>query len=293
MATLFETVFTGADQVVAAAEGAVEEASKKYSDMQTVSFPDTAYYLTLNYGFSGNRVTTVGDMKSQLKWINGELVHENRTSDVFRSGIATACAAELIEACKYIEGTPVSRELLWGHFTDAEVVAVGNLLTSGAVKGIAVIINAAPSQDEAVALVRGYQEKGVCVFLVGDVIDQILDAGIETGFDAGILPLGYDLTSVIHVVSVSVRAAFVLGGVEAGDYDGICDFTIDNIPAFVNAFGPLDAMTVACGAGAIALGYPVITNQVVPFWSVPESLLMQPDVSRFIATSLEARGIEA
>ena len=62
------------------------------------------------------------------------------------------------------------------------------------------------------------------------------------------------------------------------------------VPAFVNAFAPLDPVIVACGAGAIALGFPVITNEDT--FKVPKSLIVQPDVSKFNATSLEARDIK-
>ncbi len=49
-------------------------------------------------------------------------------------------------------------------------------------------------------------------------------------------------------------------------------------------------MIVACGAGAIALGFPVITNGRT--FGVPKSLIVQKDVTKFNATSLEARDIK-
>ena len=51
-------------------------------------------------------------------------------------------------------------------------------------------------------------------------------------------------------------------------------------------------MIVACGAGAIALGFPVITNEQENIFRVPKSLIVQPDVTKFNATSLEARDIK-
>lgn len=63
-------------------------------------------------------------------------------------------------------------------------------------------------------------------------------------------------------------------------------------PAFVNAFKPLDDVVVACGAGAIALGFPVVTNETENIFRVPKSLIVQEDVSKFNATSLEARDIK-
>ena len=67
---------------------------------------------------------------------------------------------------------------------------------------------------------------------------------------------------------------------------------MQRVPAFVNAFAPLDDVIVACGAGAIALGFPVITNETENIARVPKSLIVQEDVSKFNATSLEARDIK-
>ena len=69
-------------------------------------------------------------------------------------------------------------------------------------------------------------------------------------------------------------------------------YTMDRVPAFVNAFKPLDDVIVACGAGAIALGFPVVTNETENIFRVPKSLIVQEDVSKFNATSLEARDIK-
>ncbi len=53
-------------------------------------------------------------------------------------------------------------------------------------------------------------------------------------------------------------------------------YTMDRVPAFVNAFAPLDDVVVACGAGAIALGFPVITNdETENIFRVPKSLIVQ------------------
>ena len=99
------------------------------------------------------------------------------------------------------------------------------------------------------------------------------------------------MTSVIHVVSVALRAALIFGNVTPGDAANLMKYTFERVPAFVNAFAPLDDVIVACGAGAIALGFPVITNQE-GVSTVPKSLILQPDVSKFNATSLEARDIK-
>ena len=106
------------------------------------------------------------------------------------------------------------------------------------------------------------------------------------------VPLGRDVTSVIHVVSVALRAALIFGNITPGDAGNLMKYTMERVPAFVNAFKPLDDVIVACGAGAIALGFPVITNETENIFRVPKSLIVQEDVSKFNATSLEARDIK-
>ena len=112
------------------------------------------------------------------------------------------------------------------------------------------------------------------------------------GYNLRIVPLGKDVTSVIHAVSVAIRAALIFGNVTAGDAGALMTYTKDRVPAFVNAFAPLDDVIVACGAGAIALGFPVITNDDKDVPAIPKSLIIQKDVSKFNATSLEARDIK-
>ena len=45
--------------------------------------------------------------------------------------------------------------------------------------------------------------------------------------------------------------------------------------AGINAFAPVDDMTVACGAGAISLGFPVVTNETENMWRVPKKMCIR------------------
>ncbi|MFR7831235.1 MAG: hypothetical protein ACLU3F_07580 [Blautia wexlerae] len=96
--------------------------------------------------------------------------------------------------------------------------------------------------------------------------------------------------SAVASVASSV-AALIFGNVKPGDAATLMDYTMKRVPAFVNAFAPLNDVIVACGAGAIALGFPVITNQE-DVARVPKSLICQKDISKWNATSLEARDIK-
>lgn len=289
--TLFETVFSGNDAVYGLTEGAINAAIEQHGADKAVSFPNTAYCLPCYYAVTGVKVKTLGELKEALGVVKTLMTRELRLNDVFMSGVATALCAEFIEVLKYIDGAEPYTEPCYGHLADAVIRELGVPLVTGDIPGVAVILGSAPTKEEAVALVKSYQAQGILVTLVGGVIDQVAEAGMKTGANLRVIPLGKDVTSVIHVVSVALRAALIFGNVTPGDAANLMKYTFERVPAFVNAFAPLDDVIVACGAGAIALGFPVITNQE-GVSTVPKSLILQPDVAKFNATSLEARDIK-
>lgn len=290
--TLFDRVFSGNDAVYGLTEGAIDAAIAQHGEDKAVSFPNTAYSLPCYYGVTGIKVTTLKELKEALGVVKTLMTREKRLNDAFMSGVATALCAEFIEVLKYIDGAEPYAEPCYGHLGDATIRELGVPLVTGDIPGVPVIIGAAPSADEAVELVKSYQAQGQLVTLVGGIIDQLEEKGYKTGANVRVIPLGKDITSVIHVVSVAVRAALIFGNIEPGDAAGLMKYTFERVPAFVNAFGPLDDVVVACGAGAIALGFPVITNETENIFRVPMSLIVQEDVSKFNATSLEARNIK-
>ena len=288
--TLFERVFNGNDAVYGLTEQAIDAAIAQHGEEKAVSFPNTAYCLPCYYAVTGVKVTNLKELKEALGVVKTLMTREPRLNDAFMSGVATALCAEFIEALKYIDGATPYEEPLYGHLADAVIRELGVPLVTGDIPGVAVILGAAPTAEEGVALVKSYQAQGILVTLVGGIIDQCAELGYKTGANVRVIPLGKDVTSVIHVVSVAIRAALIFGNVAAGDAAALMEYTMKRVPAFVNAFAPLDPVIVACGAGAIALGFPVITNEDT--FKVPKSLIVQPDVSKFNATSLEARDIK-
>ena len=244
------------------------------------------------YSVTGTKITTLKEMKEALGVIKSLMTRERRLNDAFMSGVATALCAEFVEALKYIDGATPYEAPCAGHLPDAIIRELGVPLVTGDIPGVAVILGSAPSADEGVALVKSYQEQGMLVTLVGGIIDQVVEKGMKTGANVRVVPLGKDVTSVIHVVSVALRAALIFGNIKPGDAANLMKYTFERVPAFVNAFKPLDDVIVACGAGAIALGFPVITNDMEFTPSVPKSLIKLDDVSKFNAASLEARDIK-
>ena len=290
--TLFDRVFGGNDAVYGLTEAAIDGAIAQYGADQAVAFPNTAYSLPCYYAVTGTKVTNLGELKEALGVVKTLMTREKRLNDAFMSGVATALCAEFIEVLKYINGAEPYSEPCYGHLADAIIRELGVPLVTGDIPGVAVILGSAPSKEEAVELVKSYQAQGILVTLVGGVIDQCVEAGLKMGNAVRIVPLGKDVTAVIHVVSVALRAALIFGNVTPGDAGSLMKYTFERVPAFVNAFKPLDDVVVACGAGAIALGFPVITNETENIFRVPKSLIVQEDVSKFNATSLEARDIK-
>jgi len=297
MKTLFQRVFDGNDSMYALAEKAVAEAMEKLGPDAPVSFGDTAYSsLPCLYAMTGRKVATMGEVKDALEnTVKPFMTRDHFTKDIFTSGVATALSAEIIELTKWaINGGCPYEDPIMGHFTDAQVRELGVPLVTRDIPGVAVIIGAAPSADEGVELVKEYQSQGIFVTLVGGIIDQCIEKGMKLGFNVRCVALGRDLSSVSHVVSVALRAAIIFGSTEPGNYDAMWRYTMDRVFAFVNAYAPVDDMTVACGAGAIQLGFPVITNDTREnnMFAIPKSIVIQENTKDFNATSLEARDIK-
>jgi acetyl-CoA synthase len=290
--TLFDRVFNGNDAVYGLTEQAIDAAIAQNGEDKAVSLPDTAYGLPCYYAVTGVKVTNLKEMKEALGVVKTLMTRENRTHDIFMSGVATALCAEFIETLKYIDGAQPYEQPLYGHLADAVIRELGVPLVTGDIPGVAVILGSAPTVEEGVALVKSYQAQGILVTLVGGICDQVAEAGMTTGANVRVIPLGKDVTAVIHVVSVALRAALIFGNITPGDAGALMEYTKERVPAFVNAFAPLDDVIVACGAGAIALGFPVITNDSENIARIPKSLIVQEDVSKFNATSLEARDIK-
>lgn len=287
---LYNIIFTGSEQALAAAKGMLDETIEKYGRNHKVAFPDTAYSLPCIYAATGQKINTLADLESALGIVESLVNRIHLLEHAFNAGIATALSAEVIEALKYSTMETPYSEPCAGHISDPVIRSLGVPLVTGDIPGVAVVLGECPDSETASKVIKDYQSKGLLTFLVGKVIDQALEAGVKMGLELRVIPLGYDVTSVIHVVSVAVRAALIFGGLTPGDLNGLLEYTAKRVPAFVNAFGPLSELVVACGAGAIALGFPVITDQTV--LEVPMNLLTQKDYDKFVATSLEARNIK-
>ena len=289
---LIDRIFNGNDAVYGLTCQAVEGAIAQHGADKAVEFPHTAYCLPCYYAVTGVKVKTLGEMKEALGVIKSLMTREHQLDDALMSGVATALCAEFIEVLKYLDGAEPYSEPYYGHLPDSIIRELGVPLVTGDIPGVAVIIGSAPTAQEGVDLVKSYQAQGILVTLVGGIIDQAQELGLKMGYNVRIVPLGKDITSVIHVVSVALRAALIFGNVTPGDASALIKYTSERVPAFVNAFKPIDDVILAAGAGAIKLGFPVISNEDENITEVPGALIACPNVADFNKVSLEARNIK-
>jgi acetyl-CoA synthase len=297
MKLLFNRVYDGADEMYALAEKTLNETLAELGEAAPINMPNTAYFLANHLTYLTKKITTMGELAASLpevrSWIAGEQARaKHRLDDAFRTGYGTFMAAELIEACKYAKNPRPYGDDYWGHLSDAEVRELGVPLVTGDIPGFVVIIGPAPSDEEAAELIKGYQSRAIFVFLIGGIIDQARRMNINMGFPVRVVPVGPDIWAVTHIISLVNRAAMIFGAVQPGDREAFDHYSFHRIRAFVNAFAPVADIVVACGGGAIAMGFPVITNDVNDMWKVPKSLVIQENTKDFIETSLEARDIK-
>ena len=289
---LINRIFNGNDAVYGLTVQAVDDAIQKHGADKAVGFPHTAYCLPCYYAVTGVKVKTLGELKEALGVVKTLMTRNHELDDALMSGVATALCAEFIEALKYLDGAEPYSEPCYGHLADSIIRELGVPLVTGDIPGVAVILGAAPTAQEGVDLIKSYQKQGILVTLVGGIIDQAAELGLKMGYNVRIVPLGKDVTSVVHVVSVAIRAALIFGNVTPGDAGALLTYTKDRVPAFVNAFKPIDDVILAAGAGAIKLGFPVISNEDQNIVEVPGALIACPNVADFNKVSLEARNIK-
>ena len=291
MSVLTDLIYGGSNTVAGLVEGAVNAAIEKHGADKEIAFPDTAYYFPTIYAATGVKVKTLGDLPACVGVLKSLITNQEDLGQALNAGLATAVGAEIIEGLKYLEAEPFANESGIGFVPDPIIRSLGVPLVTGDIPGVAVVLGKAENAADVINVVKDYQSKGIMTFLVGDCIEQVAE-GVKMGLEFRVIPLGHDVTSVIHVVTVAVRAALIFGNVQPGDLAGLLKYTSERVPAFVNTFGAIDAVVVSAGAGAIALGFPVIVDIDLGENQVPGALVSVCDHANTVATSLELRNIK-
>jgi len=293
MSVLTDLIYGGSNAVAGLTEGAVNAAIEKYGADHPIAFPDTAYFFPTIYAATGVKVKTLGDLVPCVGVLKSLITNQEDLGQALNAGLATAVGAEIIEGLKWAESAePYANESGIGFVPDPVIRSLGVPLVTGDIPGVAVVLGKAEDPADVVKVVKDYQSKGIMTFMVGDVIEQCIEGGVKAGLEYRVVPLGHDVTSVIHVVTVAVRAALIFGNVQPGDLAGLLDYTKNRVPAFVNTFGAIDAVVVSAGAGAIALGFPVVVDIDLGENQVPGALESVCNHDETVKKSLELRNIK-
>ena len=293
MSVLTDLIYGGSNAVAGLTEGAVNDAIAKYGADKEIAFPDTAYFFPTIYAATGVKVKTLGDLPACVGVLKSLITNQEDLGQALNAGLATAVGAEIIEGLKYIDGAnPYENESGIGFVPDPVIRSLGVPLVTGDIPGVAVVLGKADNAEDVVKVVKDYQSKGIMTFLVGDVIEQCAEGGVKMGLELRVIPLGHDVTAVIHVVTVAIRAALIFGNIQPGNLAGLLDYTKNRVPAFVNTFGAIDSVVVSAGAGAIALGFPVVVDIDLGENQVPGALESVCDHAETVKKSLELRNIK-
>lgn len=286
----------GANALVMEADLLLQKALAEKGADAAVSFPNTAYFLPTILGMTGIEVRTLKDLKPVMEHAR-KLLHpipspHNWTpylGETLDSGMATLLAAETIEAIRFVYGLQPEkfpgielaggtmysqnggdlRDHLNGPIDDVQLRSWGIQLVDGRMPGFAAIVGAAKSNEVAVKIVRELQRRNILIFLSGNVngrsiIHQLVEEGVELGYDTYTIPFGTDTISAIYALGFATRSALTFGGLKPGQARDILLYNRERVFAFVLALGEVDDLKYAAAAGAINYGFPVIADTVIP-----------------------------
>jgi len=281
----------GANRIVQEADDLLQKTIVELGPDAPVQFPNTAYYLPVIYGFTGIEVTKLSDLVPVLE-ISRSLLHPDPDGhtwlpylgETLDSGVATLFAEEAIEGIRHARGeqpepipglmlsgceSPDDSGYANGPIGDTQFRSWGIQMVDGTMPGFAAIVGAAKSNEAAVSIVRELQKRGLLVFLSGNVngvsiIDQLMEEGVEMGYNVNLVPFGRDTISAIYALGYATRSALTFGGLKGGQTKKILLFNKYRTFAFVLALGEVDDLKYASAAGAISYGFPTIADTVIP-----------------------------
>lgn len=278
----------GAHKLVERAENDLKKAIKAKGKEAPIAYPSTAYYLPIILLFLGQKVEKLGDLEYSLqeaRKLLGNIPSDDLwlpyLGETLDSGVATLIAEETIESLKYVNGSnPV--EGIWLGFTNDNILRLqGIKLVDGRMPGFVALAGCTETNEQAVKLIRGFQERSILVFMAGNskgraIAEQLDEEGIEMNWDTFLVPYGKDITAAIHALNFAARAAMTFGGIEPGNFKAAREILLynkDRVYAFVMALGSDDGVDdkqlitdekYASAAGAINFGFPVISDVNIP-----------------------------
>jgi acetyl-CoA synthase len=309
----------GAYNIVSQVEGEYKKALETFNADTKVGFPNTAYYLPVIYSLIGTKVEKLEDMKKVLETVRKLLPPHIKGSNhlpylgpLLDAGMAALFSFELREALRYLNEPDFylhSEEIdeeagkIWlGAADDTVFRKRGVEFVDGSAPGFAAIVGAAPDPETAKMIVEDYQKRSLYIFLAAQqnntsVAQQLLQAGVQIGWNTRIVPFGPYISSAIFALGFANRAAMAFGGVQPGDYKRMLLYNKNRIFAFVNALGEVGTDWAAAAAGCVNWGFPTIADTDIPE-VLPTGICTYEHVvanvphSEMVQKSVEVRGLK-
>jgi len=314
---VFSKVIRGAHAWVEQAEGALQAAIAEQGADRPVGWgTQTSYFLPMSYALMGLEAKTLGDMTAQLaharellRPVPAQAQWLPYLGDGLDAGVAAMLATEVLVALRTSNGyqTPPGWQ---GFISDTIMRELGIQLVDGRMPGFALILGPAPSTEIAVQTVRELQKRSILTFLCANrggrtAREQMIEGGVlkedaplKECWDQYVVPVGPDSLDGIYVLNWSIRSALTFGGHKRGEWQKCLDYTKRRINAFGITFGEIPDDWYALGAGAILMGYPVIsdtdtTPQVRPTGvTVREALVVETDYRKLVPTCIDTRAVK-
>ncbi len=302
----------GAHKIVERANQELLKAVESKGKDFPVSFPDTNYFLPFAYAMLGIKAMKVGHLteimdyaKSLLPPIPSENVWLPYLGPTLDAGMATLFSEEVIEILKYALGNSPTYDYWIGFTTDAILREQGIKLVDGRMPGFAAIVGAAPTNEEAVRIIRELQERRILVFMSATtdgkcIAEQLAEENVQMGWDTFLVPHGKDISTTVYALNFAARAAMTFGGITPKGMKEAKEILLYNknrVHAFVLALGDVDDEKHANAAGAINFGFPAIADtdidQILPTGICKYEHVVSP-VSRdkMVQKAIEVRGLK-
>ena len=299
----------GSEAVLSATRAALEKAVAEKGKDALIGFPETNYYLPLINALLNIEVKTLVDCLealTQAEGLNKNIPAKSGLSipalgGILNKGLATLLCEEILSALMVLNKEHPCKETI-GFLPDNLLRSLGIQLVDGRIAGIGVVLGPAKDEDASVALIRDFQTRSIVSLLMGNIKGntfkkQLESKGVELGLEDYVVPLGEDYLSAIYAVNFAVRAALIYGGCKPGQWQQILEYVRNRVPAFVLLLGYVDEVLVATGLGALAFGFPIITDLDVPQLgkidtTLYEALITEKDYSKLASKCIVTRGIK-
>jgi acetyl-CoA decarbonylase/synthase complex subunit beta/acetyl-CoA synthase len=108
-------------------------------------------------------------------------------------------------------------------------------------------------------MARELQEKYMLTFLAGEIIPTLSRAGVKTGLDYRLVPLGSRPMHAVHFVDIVARVAMMFGGVVPGDAGRLVAYAAERAKVFAIVFPGLSDEEIAFVDTLRALSVPILT----------------------------------